>query len=1353
MFLQHISQVTPNQQRSKTNVLVSFPLTLKKSYISQLLDYINKCTKVDQLITSTFHLKWFLEITGQAFSLPIEEHLIISQAIQLYHSWVIGDNLPDVFDNKRDYFLKEIFGHLSLLFKPRENLSKELSSKHTELCKDVISIFNRFGTKEKDYISGETWCYLLNILMGITDSLIRNEGTVTEPILSEIFPVHMLKLLFELWLISETQDLKSWQLLKNLARDWVNRKETIIQWSSTIFGLLNRVISILYGSFEGTESVAIALPSPPDTTFHPSFINISDEKVIFSWEKILNILGNPNDFKSPELFHLAMSGLKDIVTLLLGVGNKQEYKKTNKRFLLSDQPSGNSILKIFGQWPIEAVFLNRTGFEEGTSVAYSILCKIFTAYQSQPIHDEYLYKFYSFIVYSFENEQEFSEASCSIIMNTETIFLTKLRGLFILIPYYLKIINKILLKPKPTFKITVPLSTMRRSALLILKTLVCLPNHFPDLKIPQIVGYTNDNVSDFHFISTLRYTVIKGFPHETDPTNAKIFFWLMGYLIFATIKKQSTVVPLIILTIQKYLCAPTPVQESWPIDVILASFDLLRTITPLVDQINECSTQTLPNLLIGLSRVLKKYLDQPPPNWNKKDLENVIIGLFDLISDLVCIGQWVFYYPNTFQEILQGIVKILILTENPKNKTNSKKKRKQTKKERKKTDEKLALSKKVKLKAQQTWKVILRVAGNFPLSTGPANFSTLLTEEIIMKQSGLNDDEFNEYIKVFLFNDETILSIIEYPFKDNKDQKFSELNEKINLCSTNLSSKKKLKKVNNSNILLEPSFFFPIDVVNKTNCINQMINIQDRIEKNAKNLKEIETKINNLETNQRILEQNHRNEKVKRGKGKEKKDVQKQKKNEKEKELEKEVEQEQEQEQGQEQEQETKINNNNRLDKKYKFNDSRLLLTNLSFLGISEKKSFVTLKHNEEFFLTLRKLDNCNERICHSIGVVYLAPNQNRYSNMDEIYENECGDENYEDFLRQIGWIVDLKTHTGFKGGLDWKTTGRYTPYFADYKCEIVFKVSTLLKMQDLEKKKKIIGECSIVIIWCNDERIFNPKCIKSKNNQIFFIIRPHHTGLFTITIQDFTSNFKYSGPLMDKSLLDKEILIYLLRSTILNYNYKLNINKLKFIEPNNYRHIVIKGIKRKFLVKYNNQVFLKTFFSNYSLDFSSSTFLDLSMSLQEDESPKSEKSDFIEKLESNYNSGNKTKKKKKKKNKKSNLEKNGYHNNKNSKTKTHNNDDDDDDDESNKKNKSTKKKNKLQKIYSLTPKKKSNFKNKLYFNKQSSGYKSDNESDSFIIKNKKNTLGVDQKKRKHGRSKTTEKITTRIQKKKSSKK
>ncbi|KAJ3452707.1 hypothetical protein M0812_04482 [Anaeramoeba flamelloides] len=235
-----------------------FPADIKKNIIQNVLEVYLQTKELDIIFSSKFHLKWFFEFTGQAFALPIENFSITEKAFLIYDQWISKERTPHAFLKKNKFYcLREMINHLSLIFQPREGLSRDLTKKHLKLCKNAIQIYRKIGNNKP--INIKTRKHLLTVLMGITDSLLQGEGLTIQPQLTQSQSWDVLKLLFELWLVTGTHDPQLWDLFKSLAIRWFHRKETVIIWSATVFGLMNRVIGILYGEHEGTKTVTITL--------------------------------------------------------------------------------------------------------------------------------------------------------------------------------------------------------------------------------------------------------------------------------------------------------------------------------------------------------------------------------------------------------------------------------------------------------------------------------------------------------------------------------------------------------------------------------------------------------------------------------------------------------------------------------------------------------------------------------------------------------------------------------------------------------------------------------------------------------------------------------------------------------------------------------------------------------------------------------------------------------------------------------------------------------------------------------------------------------------------------------------
>lgn len=81
-----------------------------------------------------------MECIGYAFSLPIENHTVISSAISLYKDWLLyKEKRPECFKSNEEYYQKEILCHFSLVFNKKKD-----PKKHAELCSDVLNIIKTF---------------------------------------------------------------------------------------------------------------------------------------------------------------------------------------------------------------------------------------------------------------------------------------------------------------------------------------------------------------------------------------------------------------------------------------------------------------------------------------------------------------------------------------------------------------------------------------------------------------------------------------------------------------------------------------------------------------------------------------------------------------------------------------------------------------------------------------------------------------------------------------------------------------------------------------------------------------------------------------------------------------------------------------------------------------------------------------------------------------------------------------------------------------------------------------------------------------------------------------------------------
>ncbi|KAJ6249548.1 tuberin [Anaeramoeba flamelloides] len=466
-----------------------------------------------------------------------------------------------------------------------------------------------------------------------------------------------------------------------------------------------------------------------------------------------------------------------------------------------------------------------------------------------------------------------------------------------------------------------------------------------------------------------------------------------------------------------------------------------------------------------------------------------------------------------------------------------------------------------------------------------------------MKKIGLSHHQFLQYSRFLIINNKQILTIIDLPdkFENIKETqtyliirdlcgKYSwnlfnrllpinykpknnekEENEENNLINneTKIMDKNETSQDLEKNKEIEIKYdlnykndkIFPSNIVENLKRIEKVLTIQNKREQNIQFL---EQNITNIDISiKRPLRNQKNNDKQDNEEGKET-------------ETEKETEMETEKEKERETETET--------DKEYNFNNGKMFLSNMGLLNDKNLKKIKLFRTNKHFFKSLKELDQIPERSQYSIGVVYVEEGQNRSTNGDNIFKNEKGNQDYENFLKELGWTINLKTHQGYNGGLNWKKTGCETPYYSNDSIEIIFHTLTMLKNINFQKKKKVIKNDKILIIWCNDKRNFNPKCIKSEKNLIFIIIRPHYTGLNLVSIHDFSAGHYNSSLLIKNSLLGKGLLANLIRISSINILQEIQQNDKNFVHPFLHRQNKIKQITEKFSLSLSNEEFFTHF-------------------------------------------------------------------------------------------------------------------------------------------------------------------------------
>ncbi len=237
------------------------------------------------------------------------------------------------------------------------------------------------------------------------------------------------------------------------------------------------------------------------------------------------------------------------------------------------------------------------------------------------------------------------------------------------------------------------------------------------------------------------------------------------------------------------------------------------------------------------------------------------------------------------------------------------------------------------------------------------------------------------------------------------------------------------------------------------------------------------------------------------------------------------------------------------------FDRCRQFLSDIGFIGANQLSGFLPLEDNKRLRNFLRSLDRANPRHTLRVGVVYVGEGQ---TTQVEIMQNQRGSLAYDKFVSQLGRdmkIEDLLAQGRYTGGLDAKEH-IHALYYDDPTIEIIYHVMTWLPLKENDKqqirRKRHIGNDTVHIVWCDNERAYDVRTFVSKVTDIFIVLLPicpysfrANTNenkdneffiprLLRVEIYSRTGDITF-GPLQDGMIVHADLAPTLARQTALN--------------------------------------------------------------------------------------------------------------------------------------------------------------------------------------------------------------------------
>ncbi|MBN3322621.1 RLGPB protein, partial [Atractosteus spatula] len=467
-------------------------------------------------------------------------------------------------------------------------------------------------------------------------------------------------------------------------------------------------------------------------------------------------------------------------------------------------------------------------YEAGRAEACGTLCRIFCSKKTgEEILPVYLSRFDMVLIQGLQ----ISEFICrpvlaSIILNSSALFCSDLKGINVVVPYFISALETILPdRELSKFKAYVNPTELRRSSINILLSMLPLPHHFGNVKSEVLLEgkFSNDDNSmqdkAVTFLSLklrLVNILIGALQTETDPNNTQMILGAMLNIVqdsalLESIGTQSELVGVEcgqtavkshsrnssgISTASGGSSEATTPDSERPAQALLRDYALhtdtaagllVRSIHLVTQRLN---SQWRPDmsislaaleLLAGLAKVKagvessdKKravssvcsyivYQCSRPAPLHSRDLHSMIVAAFQ------CLCVWLTEHPDMLNEKAYVITLLCsqdclieVLEIVELGISGSKSKTNDQEVRYKGDKEHNPASMRVKDAAEATLSCIMQVLGAFPSPSGPSSPCSLLNEDTLIKYSRLSSTTRHNF-RYFVLDNSVILAMLEQP--------------------------------------------------------------------------------------------------------------------------------------------------------------------------------------------------------------------------------------------------------------------------------------------------------------------------------------------------------------------------------------------------------------------------------------------------------------------------------------------------------------------------------------------------------------------------------------------------------------
>ncbi|XP_055591584.1 ral GTPase-activating protein subunit beta isoform X5 [Uranotaenia lowii] len=336
-------------------------------------------------LTSDQEVQWCMDVICYGLSLPLAEHDIIKDCVNIYCEWVTAllpqtkISVPRPICDDPNTYVRKIIKHLYNLFVPRPGEGTDTINRQAVFCHRVLRTLQDTALNSQ-VLTVETWEALLLFLLAINEILLA--PPIVKDDVGDQLCERVLSVLFEIWLLACSRCFPSpslWKSFQESCAAWRHRIALVEQWNRVNLVLTAKLLEFTYGpAFPEMKIIE------EDSHLIPA--GMTNDSIAQSWIRFLKILGPPTDLccpqvisrtpqfiqaillnadgiephyhpcllQLPQIFLKTMKGIAGLVDAFLAM---LSLCQENRYPLAANRPRCNSILHLFGEWLFDAAHI------------------------------------------------------------------------------------------------------------------------------------------------------------------------------------------------------------------------------------------------------------------------------------------------------------------------------------------------------------------------------------------------------------------------------------------------------------------------------------------------------------------------------------------------------------------------------------------------------------------------------------------------------------------------------------------------------------------------------------------------------------------------------------------------------------------------------------------------------------------------------------------------------------------------------------------------------------------------------------------------------------------------------------